>query len=201
MSPFIKKTVATLTGALLTVIILGVAAVFVLSFLGIARFVPVLSNSMAPEMPKGSLAVMDSVPRASIAVGDVVVFTAPDGSHRRVIHRVQHLYGPDEASRINGWSADRAFLLTKGDNNPQADPWLLTLGDDVLWKQSTVIPALGWPAIWLADPTARVIAFMLGGALVASWALIAIWRHDTGDEADHNAIPVTPTGQEGISRR
>jgi signal peptidase len=180
----------------LTILVVGIGTVFVLSALGTARFIPVLSNSMAPEMPKGSLAVVLPTPRPDINAGDIIVFTAPDGSHRRVIHRVNHLYGPDEATTIKNWTPDKLYLLTKGDNNPQKDPWLLTLSDPTLWKQTTVLPAAGWPAIWLADPTVRIAVFAAGGALVAAWAIHAVWRRDTEETAPapgDNELPGTAT--------
>ena len=191
MSRIVKKIISIIAGALLTLIVLGFVAVFALSFLGVARFVPVLSNSMAPQMPTGSLAIVRGEPREDILSGDVIVFTAPDGSHRRVIHRVQKIYGPEEATKIRNWTPDRLFLETKGDNNPRADPWILTLADATIWKRSTVIPAAGWPAIWFANPTIRMIAFGLGGALVTVWALTTIWRHpeieDTAPSTNHDS--------------
>lgn len=190
MNRIVKKTFSTLAAVLLSLLVLGFVAIFILSSLGVARFVPVLSNSMAPAMPTGSLAVVLGEPRQSIVSGDVIVFTAPDGSRRRVIHRVQKIYGPDEATKIRDWTPDRLFLETKGDNNPRADPWILTLADATIWKRYTVIPAAGWPAIWFANPTIRMIAFGLGGALVTVWALTAIWRRpeieDTAPAADHD---------------
>lgn len=192
----LARSATALTGAVMTTISVVIAAVFILSFVGFARFVPVLSDSMAPDMPKGSLAVMRPMPQDSVTAGDVIVFTAPDGSHRRVIHRVQHVYGVEEAEQIRNWTADRAFLLTKGDNNAQADPWLLTLGDDTLWKQASVAPMLGWPAIWFSDPLSRVIAFMLGGAAVAGWALVLIWRRD----GDGHSLPIAAVASIDHSR-
>lgn len=191
MNRIVKKTVSTLAAVLLSLLVLGFVAIFVLSSLGVARFVPVLSNSMAPHMPTGSLAIVQSEPRENIRNGDVIVFTAPDGSQRRVIHRIQKIYGPAEATKIRGWTPDRLFLETKGDNNPRADPWILTLAEATIWKRSTVIPAAGWPVIWFANPTIRIIAFGLAGAAVAAWALTAIWRppeiEDAAPATDHDS--------------
>jgi signal peptidase len=142
---------------------------FLLSVFGVARFVPILSNSMAPDMPVGSLAISVPVDRGSIVAGDVVIFTAPVGPDRRVIHRVTHVYGADEADKIRDWTTGRIYLETKGDNNPAPDPWIVTIGDDTLWTA-------GWPAIWLADRLVRFAVFGVAGLAIVVWALVVVWR-------------------------
>lgn len=178
----------------LTWILVGIAAViavalFVLTATGAARFVPVLSNSMAPDMPKGSLAIVTPVPAAAVEAGDVIVFTAPDESRRPVIHRVTHRYGPEAATTIDGWSPDKLFLTTAGDNNPGPDPWILVLDETSVWEQYTVIPYAGWPVLSLSNPATRMIAFGTGGALIATWAMIHIWRRPTPEAP----APETPS--------
>lgn len=164
------------TGVLLTAAAVVAVALFVLTATGTARFVPVLSNSMAPDMPKGSLAVVTPTPAQNVTAGNVIVFTAPNGTRRRVIHRVAHRYGPDEADTIAGWTPDKLFLTTEGDNNPAPDPWILVLDETTVWHQRAVIPYVGWPLIGLSDPTTRMLAFGAGGAVIAAWALVHIWR-------------------------
>ncbi|NQX25977.1 signal peptidase I [Microbacteriaceae bacterium VKM Ac-2854] len=165
-----------LTGVLVGVAVLAAVAVFALSALGLVRFVPVLSNSMAPQMPTGSLAVTVPVPQGEIAAGDVIVFTDPDDAGKRVIHRVADLFPADEAAQLVGWQPGMIALHTKGDNNEYADPWILTIADAQVWRRSAVVPYLGWPTIAFGDPRSRVALFGVGGALVAAWLLAAIWR-------------------------
>ncbi|WP_445444613.1 signal peptidase I [Clavibacter sp. km3a] len=183
-----RRALSVLGGLATAAVALAVIAVIGLSALGIARFVPVLSDSMAPGMPVGSMAVTAPVPRADVAVGDVVVFTAPVGPRVRVIHRVTRVFGPEDAERLEGWSADRLAIETKGDNNASGDPWIVTIGDDAVWERTSVVPFLGWPFVWLGDPLVRMIAFAVVGAGATAWALAAIWRRpaapaDAGVEA------------------
>ena len=195
------KNVLRLTARLLnrlTWSLLGIAAViavalFVLTATGTARFVPVLSNSMAPDMPKGSLAIVTPTPATDVEAGEVIVFTAPDDSRRPVIHRVTHRYGPEAADTITGWSPDKLFLTTAGDNNPGPDPWILVLDETAVWKQHTVIPFAGWPVLGLSNPTTRMIAFGAGGALIATWAMIHIWRRPTPETPTPDTPPVETT--------
>lgn len=175
----VGKILSRLTGVLLGVAGVIAVTLFLLTATGTARFVPVLSNSMAPDMPKGSLAIVTPTPAAAVEAGDVIVFTAPDKSRRPVIHRVTHRYGPEAAATIDGWNPDKLFLTTAGDNNPGPDPWILVLDETFVWEQHTVIPYAGWPVLSLSDPTTRMIAFGAGGALIVTWAMIHIWRRPT----------------------
>lgn len=171
-----RRALGVLGGLVTAVIGSAVIAVVVLSALGVTRFVPVLSNSMAPGMPVGSLAITAPTPRAEVTTGDVVVFTAPSGPRVRVIHRVTHVFGPEDAERLDGWSDDRLAIQTKGDDNPSEDPWIVTIGDDAVWERTSVVPFLGWPFVWLGDPITRMIAFAFVGATGTIWLLTVIWR-------------------------
>jgi signal peptidase len=184
----LRRALGVLGGIATVGLVLAVVGVVALSALGITRFVPVLSNSMAPGMPVGSLAITEPATRADVAVGDVVVFTAPLGPRVRVIHRVTRVFGPDDADQLQDWSADRLAIQTKGDNNPAGDPWIVTIGDDAVWRRSAVVPVLGWPFVWMGDPTLRLIAFAVAGAGVTAWALSIVWRRPAP------AIPVDGGG-------
>ncbi|WP_258071915.1 signal peptidase I [Clavibacter michiganensis] len=172
----LARALTALGGIVSVVLALVVVAVLLLTLTGTARFVPVLSNSMAPGMPVGSLAVTQPVAREDVAVGDVVVFTAPVGPAIRVIHRAITVYGPESADRIDGWTPDLLVMETQGDNNPSPDPWIVTVSDDEVQRRTAVVPYLGWPGVWLSHPDARSLAFGAAGALVTAWALVAVWR-------------------------
>jgi signal peptidase len=194
----IRRILGVLSGLATTVVAVAVVAIVALSALGITRLVPVLSNSMAPGMPVGSLAITAPTPRTDVAVGDVVVFTAPVGPRVRVIHRVTRVFGAEDAALLEGWSPDRLAMQTKGDNNPAGDPWIVTIGDDAVWERTAVVPLLGWPFVWLGDPLARMIAFGIVGAGAMGWVLALIWRRPeqpaaaSGDEADTDAGAAVP---------
>lgn len=83
-------------------------ALGVLVLLGQLRVMPVLTGSMAPGIPVGTLVAV--TPVSSVHVGEVIMFSPP-GASRPVLHRVV--------------SASSAGVWTKGDANPAADPWVL----------------------------------------------------------------------------
>lgn len=150
--------------------------IFALSATGTARVVPVLSNSMAPDMPVGSMALTAPVPADSIQVGDVIVFSDPTRPSTRVIHRITHVYGDDEAEKFSSWSPDVLYATTQGDNNPDSDPWVLAIADATVWRMQTSLPFLGFPAIWLGQPLAPLWFILAGVLAVTVWLLRAVWR-------------------------
>lgn len=70
--------------------------------------VTVVSPSMIPEFYKGDLLIVQGVNFSSIQEGDVIVYDAPN-MEIPVVHRVH-------VKKEN-------YLITKGDNNDQVDPW------------------------------------------------------------------------------
>ena len=140
---------------------------------------PVLSDSMAPKMPVGSLALTVPIPRDTVRVGDVIVFTNPNQPGIRVIHRVAHIFGADESASFSNWSNDVLFVTTKGDDNPAADPWVVTMSEPSVWHLQTSVPYLGQPAIWLAQPLAPLWFIVAGALLGAGWLLRILWRRPT----------------------
>jgi signal peptidase len=182
-----------ITGLIGLGVLLSVS-IFVLSATGTARLVPVLSDSMAPNMPVGSMALTVPVPESSIVVGDVIVFSNPNRPSTRVIHRVTHIFGPDEADQFSNWSPDVLFATTKGDNNPMADPWVVAVADATVWRMETSVPVMGFPAIWLGQPLAPIWLLGAGMLAVVAGVLRAVWRRPRAHVASASApsAPVTP---------
>lgn len=170
--PFAVRLVGGIVTAFLLV---AVVTVLLLSITNTAKFVPVLSDSMAPTMPIGSLALTVPLPRSDIRVGDVIVFIDPNHPTIRVIHRVEHIFRADEASRFTNWKANELTASTKGDNNPAADPWTVTIADPTVWRLAGSVSNLGFPAIWLLTPTFRVWVFGAASVALIAWMLVLVW--------------------------
>lgn len=73
----------------------------------------VVSDSMAPAMPKGSVIVITPTSLSSIHVGEIIAFRSPDDQTKVITHRVAALEPTDVATPIR----------TKGDANNTADNW------------------------------------------------------------------------------
>jgi len=150
--------------------------IFILSATGTARFVPVLSDSMAPDMPVGSMAFTSPVPQGTITAGDVIVFSNPNQPSMRVIHRVTHVFSAEEAMSFSNWAPKMLFATTKGDNNANADSWVVAIADPTVWRLQASVPLFGQPAIWLAQPLAPLWLILVVTVVGAGWLLRTLWR-------------------------
>ncbi|MGB9977657.1 signal peptidase I [Methanobacterium sp.] len=104
----------------------------------------VVSGSMEPVMYRGDIVVVDQNP-SSVQVGDIVVYKAT-WVNEDVIHRVKEIYKTSDGS---------TYLITKGDNNPVADPYPVQYPDQVVSKvvsingQPLIIPKIGYITLWI----------------------------------------------------
>jgi signal peptidase I len=123
--------------ALLAVTLVSVVAMGVAGMFAGARLVPVLSGSMSPNYPVGSLVLTVNTSAADLRIGDVIAFAAPEGfpteNNQPVMHRVM---------RIDSGDSGRV-VTTKGDSNPAADPWALELKGMESQKAIAAVPYLG----------------------------------------------------------
>lgn len=106
----------------------------------------VLSGSMAPEMPTGSLAYISSARPEDLSEGDVAAFYDQLGNV--VVHRVVR-------NRVV-----EGELVTKGDANPKQD--MNPVGyDRVIGRVSCHVPFLGRMAVLYAGLPGRLGAFCM----------------------------------------
>jgi signal peptidase I len=125
---------------------------------------PVLSGSMEPVLPTGSVAVMRQVPTSELRVGDVVTFRAPSNPQRLVTHRITSITTED----------GQRLYETKGDANRANDPWKVTLRGDVSYRLHGDIPYVGYAAVWLRQPQMRT-GLLGAGALLGLWAVLQLF--------------------------
>lgn len=101
-----------------------------------ARAVPVLTGSMAPALPTGSLVLTTPVGVEQVRPGMVLAFRPPapyDAAGRAVLHRVESLTPGRPAT-----------VTTRGDANPTPDAWRLALPPGTqLGQQRLAVPLLG----------------------------------------------------------
>ena len=112
----------------------------------------VVTGSMTPTIPVGSLVVTQSVPVSQLQVGDVMVFPNPYDSSETIIHRIVWLSHNQQGD---------VLVKTKGDANSLPDNWEISRSenaeaDQVIW----IMPGVGTAAAWLQK--------------VGVWGLIAL---------------------------
>lgn len=105
----------------------------------------VLTSSMAPTYPAGTLVVVRPVDVDDVAVGDVITYQIESGESAVVTHRVISVGArmSDPAERV---------LRTQGDANtvPDADPVREVQVQGRLWY---AVPYLGHVGTWISGPT------------------------------------------------
>ncbi|MFB9376647.1 signal peptidase I [Kineococcus gynurae] len=125
------------------------------------RLVPILTGSMTPAVPAGSLVLTTPLDGTDVQVGDVVAFQPPDPYRlpdaRPVMHRVV---------AIEDTASGTAFR-TKGDANGLVDPWLVPATSSGLDRAWIDVPHVGR----LAAAGRLPLAAMLLGAFL----LVRLW--------------------------
>lgn len=136
-------------------LVCGLAAVALL--LAGWRPVVLVSGSMSPAMPTGTLVLTRPVPASEVEVGDVVTLPVP-GSDTRVTHRVTGLRTEDGTT----------WATLRGDANEADDAPPYPLGGTVL-RAAASVPGLGravtgTPAtVLVVGATALVVVALLPG--------------------------------------
>lgn len=129
----------------------------------------VLSGSMEPRLPVGSVAITERVRTSSLMVGDVVTFREPDNAEHLITHRIASITKSDGRLRYE----------TKGDANDSKDPWLVTLRGQYSYRVMAHVPYVGYVVTAARDPGVR--PWLLGGAgALLLLAVVNLFRPDRG---------------------
>jgi signal peptidase len=137
----------------------------------------ILTGSMRPAMPPGTLAVVQPTDPERLKVGDVVTYQWESGNPALVTHRV---------TQISRSSNGDTTLLLKGDNNPQADPPIQV--EQVMGKVIYAVPYFGWVTNNINSDTGRkytkwvAYGFLGYGAVTFLAGLIGLFRDHRGPE-------------------
>jgi len=169
-------------------VILGVLG----SVLGFYRADTVLSGSMRPGYPEGSVVIATRQDSNTLAVGQVIIFTAPAPYGEVVTHRVQTVTLDEKTGQ--------PLITTKGDNNPTADPWKALVPADEVWVVKGRMPLLGWVANWAVRWWPLLLGFVVALPMAgfATNRIRETWGADpepVDPETDSAAAPVkAPAG-------
>ena len=163
----VVRRASRLTG--LAVVALSFLALFVLGvgpLTGRYRVLTVLSASMRPTIPEGSVAIVTPMPLSKIRVGDVITYSIPVEDHRVVTHRVVEVVE----------AGDQPVVRTRGDASSVPDPWLARLGGGRAWRARLAVPGLGHAVHLLRRPEVRGLFLRIVLPLLAVVWLAEIWR-------------------------
>jgi signal peptidase len=140
-----------MAGALLLVVIALALILIIVPKIAGATPLTVLTASMEPRYPPGTLIYVLPVKIDDIRIGDVITYQIQSGNPAVISHRVIAINSPAKGSRT--------FIL-KGDNNSSPDP-------------AAVIPAQVKGRLWYAVPLVGWVNSALGGSQ-RSWIVEAV---------------------------
>lgn len=171
----VARAVAGGLGVGLLLLLAGLAAVLVVVPKATGSVpLTVLTESMEPTLPAGTLLVVRPTPPDDIAVGDVVTYQAASGEQVLVSHRVVAV-----ARSSDGAST----FTTKGDANAEADaPVSSAQVRGVVWYSVPVVgyvnQAVNGARGWLVPTVA--VALIAWGAVLVTRGVVAAVRRSSG---------------------
>lgn len=175
MSGAARHAERALTGA--AALYLGVAGVLLVCALLPAavgwRGNLLISDSMAPSLPAGSILVSSAPGSWTAAPGDVVVVRDPAAPGGRLAHRV---VGRDA----------RGHLMLRGDANGSVDARRVADGE-VVGRMRFGVPWVGRPLVWMRDGT---FVPLLGWFALTSGAILLVGRRAGGGAGGATVGPV-----------
>lgn len=163
-----RGVLRTLWSLLTTLLLVGVLIVIGVAAWGVRsgdwQAHPVLSGSMEPVLPVGSIAIMRRTPTNALRVGDAITFREPGNPERLITHRIAAIKEKD----------GQRVYETKGDANRNKDPWQVTLRGDVSYRLHQQLPYVGYTVAWMRQPETRQW-FYGAAALVGLWAVTQLF--------------------------
>ncbi|TIC85743.1 signal peptidase I [Nocardioides sp. GY 10127] len=141
-----------------------VSVAVVVPRLGGATPYTVLTGSMRPGMPPGTLVVVRPVEASTLRVGDVITYQLRSGEPEVVTHRIV-------AVGVNGQG--KTVFRTQGDDNPDPDPaWVLPI--QVVGERWYAVPRLGYLSNAFTTAQREAGVQVVAGLLLAYAALMAL---------------------------
>lgn len=153
-----------LSGGILALTLLLAMLVIVVPLLVGGSPITVLTGSMEPKLPPGTLIIVKPTPVEEIRVGDVITYQLRSGEPELVTHRV--------VERISSADGGTRFV-TKGDANsiPDANPVRDVQVRGTVWY---AVPYLGWVNTWLTGER-RAIVVPVITALLFGYAAFMVY--------------------------
>ncbi len=161
------RTVMRATAGLLAGSVVALVAAYVGLIVAGYKPVAVYSGSMTPSLRVGSLAVDRPIDAHEVRVGDVITFNDPYVTGRLVTHRVVGIISTKHGLAYR----------TRGDANPNRDPWTIRLTGKV-GRVAFSVPVAGYALVYAHTREVRGALIFIAAAFVLFGLLRRIWRED-----------------------
>lgn len=175
----LRRFGASATGLLLLVALLAFLALGIGPHTGLYRTVTMLTGSMRPTYPVGTVLVDVPEPTSHLRVGQVLTYQIPTEDHRVVSHRVLSVQRQPDGTTM---------VQTKGDANNGPDPWRARITDPTVWTVRGKVPYLGSVLLWLRQPRTLALFRFVFPALMVVWVLAGVWTRPTGYGRGRHAV-------------
>ncbi|HTK03463.1 MAG TPA: signal peptidase I [Alphaproteobacteria bacterium] len=184
-----KKLISIVASVVQTIAVVALVLITIFSFayklpilsgLGFT-FYSVVSGSMEPTIPTGSMIYSGSFKLDDLKKGDIITFslTDKDGRSSIVTHRIDDVRKAD----IITFSSDKKMqkttkvsFVTKGDANGSTDLEEI-LPNQILGKYQWKIPKLGYVAMFAQTQTGFVLLVVLPALVLIVWEVISVVLH------------------------
>jgi signal peptidase len=171
------------------------AAVIVVPAVAGATPLTVLTSSMEPKLPPGTLVVIKPVEPREVAIGDVITYQLRSGEATVVTHRV---------ISVSQTAGGEYSFITQGDNSAQPDPEPIREVQlrGKLWYS---VPYIGWVSNWInGDARSLVVPIIAVGLFgFAGWMVISgmLDKRRKRKVAAGVSRPVAPASSDGEAPR
>lgn len=149
-----KKVWNICTWVLVAIALILAVLLFGLKLFGLQPYT-IVSGSMEPNYPVGSIVYVSKVNANDLRKGDVITFKV--AGNTIVTHRIEEVVYDDPSS---------VMFRTKGDNNNTADGALVAPGS-IIGKVQFHIPLIGYLAVFLQSKAGRYTSIAIVVVLIA----------------------------------
>ncbi len=168
---------SVLIGSLLALMFLALA---ILPRTGAYATYLVLSDSMQPAIPSGSVVIVRPADPETLKVGDVISYTSNIAPYPTLTHRIVSVTRGDDG---------KIAFKTKGDFNLVEDSWEVHYANQAGLVAFSV-PMLGYVLATSSTTAARVLLGVLLAGLLALFWLKLVWAKPNRRAAVMRAVPV-----------
>jgi signal peptidase I len=168
-----RRIVDVLTTVAFVVALVIASLMLLPAVLGYRRYV-IVSGSMEPTIPTGSVVYDEIVPVDELEVGDVITFVPPPEFHisEPVTHRIVDIEIGSESSNAPG----EPILTTKGDANPGPDGWSVVLDEPEQPRVAHHLPWVGYVYMALDHRWVQLLVVGVPALVIVVVLLVSLWR-------------------------
>jgi signal peptidase len=162
-----------LTTLAFVIAVVVVGLMLVPGLLGLQRYA-IVSGSMEPTIPKGSVVYDELVPVEDLRVGDVITFVPPPEYHisQPVTHRIVEI----ETGKENSTAPGKLTFRTKGDANEAMDAWTMVLDQPRQTRVAHHLPWIGYVYIALGQRWVQLLVVGIPALLIIVVLGVSLWR-------------------------